>query len=214
MPMRKDTGEIEKQVVFSKTGKRIVHGTKTAYQYHKCRCFLCQAQHRKYAREANRRKRGHVPFVESEQYMPYLQKHIERGVIPYRIAQFSGIDANIISAMLNKRRPVKYSTFELLLMLPDELPVGRSKPSAKIEKTARTKPSPEARDRYATEAKRKGRFRRIIGWMYDNGFTDATLADKLGITERQWDLFCLGSYNDRRIGMRLCRLHHLLRLGE
>jgi hypothetical protein len=214
MQMRKDTGEIENKVVFSKTGKRVVHGTKTAYQYHGCRCFACHEEQKRYVREATRRQRGFKAKVYPEEYMPYLQKHLDRGVLAYRIAQFSGLDSTVLSAILRRRRPILQSTFEILKGLPDDLPVGRANSTNKQEIEARKPPPPEAKQRYALEAKRKNRFSRIIRWLYDNGFTEETLCDRLGLTVKEWNLFCIDAYRDKRIGMRLCQLHHLLRQGE
>jgi hypothetical protein len=58
------------------------------------------------------------------------------------------------------------------------------------------------------------RFNAIFDYFRFGGFTMETLAEKLGTTTEKLNRFIDSNYDDNRLAMRVCQLHHVLRQGE
>lgn len=217
MQMREDTGTevlIEgNKVVFSKKGKRIVHGTLVAYQYHGCRCACCRKIHA--TRVYNYKKRRAAasgstlkPSIKAEEYLLYLKKHTDRGVTAKTLAIASKISYVTIQKMIRENSDIRPETFERIKAITDELPVGykEGKPRKEYHNVVK--------DRNKVERTRRMRFNAIFDYFRFGGFTMETLAEKLGTTTEKLNRFIDSNYDDNRLAMRVCQLHHVLRQGE
>jgi len=209
--MRKDTGRevLMERVEYTKTGKKVIHGTLSAYQLHGCRCFICKRNKaesvdrwKKRKNEVSEKKMG--CFVRPEEYAPYMQKHIERGLSVPRIAKATGLSYQTVLAMKKRQIRVQAVTFERIKSLPDVLPPEEPK----VEEP------PMSRSEREIVRLRKQRFRAIFQYFRQGGFDDELLSERLGITPTLLQRFVTSGFEDVRIGMRVCQLHHVLRQGE
>ncbi len=216
MQMRKDTGtEVlkEKKVVLSKKGKRIVHGTLNAYQYHGCRCTCCRQIHTARCYDYKKRvaeRKGELleVMVKPEEYLPYLKKHTDRGVTGKTLALSSGISYPTIQKMIRVQSDIHPRTFKRLKALPDDLPIGYK------EGKTRKQYNFDVKDRNAVARQRRSRFNAIFDYFRFGGFTMETLAERLGTTVVNLERFIDSNYDDNRLAMRVCQLHHVMRQGE
>lgn len=199
-------------------GKPVNHGTITGYKNHGCRCQECVDECRRYHRELHRTLKGAKPHVEYSVYGPLIEKHLKRGVIPLRIAQASGITPSAVDKMIRNKNPILHRSYEKLKAMPDDIPAGRL--------TAETRRQliivgPRQRRRNAkwpdieqAQKERSRRFHSIFKYFWSGGFTRETLAERLGITEVGLNRFIASDYEDNRLAMRICQLHHVMRQGE
>jgi len=217
MQMREDTGTevlIEgRKVVFSKKGKRIVHGTLVAYQYHGCRCACCRKIHATRIYDYKKRraaKQGSTiaPSIKAEEYLPYLKRHTDRGVTPKTLSDHTGISYTTMRKIVRHHVDIRPETFEKLKSVTGDLPIGfrEDKPRKEYNKLVK--------DRNKTARQRRVRFNAIFDYFRNGGFTMETLAQRLGTTAINVERFIDSNYDDNRLAMRVCQLHHVLRQGE
>lgn len=207
-----------RRVDIDRFGKPVNHGTMTGYKNHGCRCQRCVDECRRYHRELNRTLNGAKPHVEYSVYGPLLEKHLDRGVIPLRIAQASGISPSAIEKMIRNRNPILHRSYEKLKAMPDTLPNGRltaeNRRDLIIIAPRHRKRNTQWADTTQAMRERRRRFESIFKYFWNGGFTKDTLAERLGIDEIGLRRFIESDYEDTRLAMRICQLHHVMRQGE
>lgn len=211
-----------RKIDYDKQGNPVKHGTLTAYKFAYCRCIGCVDNYRRYHRDLHRRlkrERGGSMLIQWEDYGHLITKHIERGVLPVRIAEASGIGAYTILRMVNNHCSIRPATLERLKTLPDELAVGRVSLADKLKAGYPKHPKKLGRtidvsDPRKVAIERRRRFQAIFKYFWAGGFTRETLAERLGTTEENLERFIDSDYEDSRLCMRICQLHHVMRQGE
>jgi hypothetical protein len=217
MPMRKDTGDVTTQK--KGRGRPILHGTLRAYKKHGCRCEACRETLNAYSRLLSREKNGHERMVEFAEYSPYLLKHLDRGVPQATLSVLLGMSEDFVHRTMNTKGKIRMRTFRLIKTLPENIPARKvtrglghrlRKMKGKERQTAVLLDiCPEE-----MEQLRKKRFEGIFYYLYRGGFDQASLAERLGVSRDELDRFRWGGYEDNRLSMRICRLHHVMRMGE
>lgn len=212
-----------RKIDFDRKGKPVRHGTLNAYKWAYCRCIGCVDNYRRYHRDLDRRlkaERGQMMMVEWEKYGHLLTKHLERGVLPVRIAERSGLAPYTVLRMIRTKCTIRPDSYKRLQSLPEELPAGRMSVAEKLNAPAPKHPKTFGgkRNEFATkleaEREKRRRFQSIFKYFWSGGFTKETLAERLGIDEEGLRRFIDSDYEDKMLGMRICQLHHIMRLGE
>lgn len=201
--------------MFTSRGTVIRHGTTTTYEYHKCRCEPCVLAYRDNRRNQARRMRrlkiasGQVRLkVPVGRVKAKVEELTKAGIPMVLIAKTIGRNNSALGTALKRQKFISPDTADAILALDVEEMLEKMPNTPKVSRNS------DAYEKLQIERLRRRRFSNIIRWMYANGFEPETLAERLGLTPEQWQIFIHSDYEDNRVGMRLCRLHHVMRLGE